>query len=70
MTSVATSLTLNLVLNLRKFTSLIISILYFSNDFGFGAKMGSGLVFLGTLIYSRAGMKSTAVVKKEEKKKE
>ncbi|KAI9352416.1 UAA transporter [Pilaira anomala] len=70
MTSVATSLTLNLVLNLRKFTSLIISILYFSNDFGFGAKMGSGLVFLGTLIYSRAGMKSTAVVKKEETKKE
>lgn len=58
MTSVATSLTLNLVLNLRKFTSLIFSIIYFNNDFGFGAKMGSALVFLGTLIYSRAGMKS------------
>lgn len=58
MTSVATSLTLNLVLNLRKFTSLIFSIIYFDNDFGFGAKMGSALVFLGTLIYSRAGMKS------------
>ncbi|GAA5803544.1 hypothetical protein HPULCUR_009026 [Helicostylum pulchrum] len=61
MTSVATSLTLNLVLNLRKFTSLIFSILYFSNDFGFGAKMGSALVFLGTLIYSRAGMKTKPV---------
>ncbi len=58
MTSVATSLTLNLVLNLRKFTSLIISIIYFQNDFGFGAKMGSALVFFGTLIYSRAGMKN------------
>ncbi|CAO3652140.1 unnamed protein product [Mucor hiemalis] len=58
MTSVATSLTLNLVLNLRKFTSLIFSIIYFDNDFGFGAKMGSALVFFGTLIYSRAGMKS------------
>lgn len=59
MTSVATSLTLNLVLNLRKFTSLIFSILYFNNDFGFGAKMGSALVFFGTLIYSRAGMKKS-----------
>lgn len=58
MTSVATSLTLNLVLNLRKFTSLIFSIIYFDNDFGFGAKMGSVLVFLGTLIYTRAGLQS------------
>lgn len=59
MTSVATSLTLNLVLNLRKFTSLIFSIIYFDNDFGFGAKMGSLLVFLGTLIYTRAGLQSS-----------
>ncbi|KAG2207490.1 hypothetical protein INT47_004238 [Mucor saturninus] len=64
MTSVATSLTLNLVLNLRKFTSLIFSILYFQNDFGFGAKIGSALVFFGTLIYSRASMKKP-VEKKE-----
>lgn len=72
MTSVATSLTLNLVLNLRKFTSLIFSIVYFNNDFGFGAKMGSALVFFGTLIYSRAGMKSmnnkSPAVNTEQKK--
>jgi UDP-xylose/UDP-N-acetylglucosamine transporter B4 len=72
MTSVATSLTLNLVLNLRKFTSLIFSILYFNNDFGFGAKMGSALVFFGTLIYSRAGISKSpapaAVVEKKNSK--
>ncbi|KAI8992210.1 UAA transporter [Pilobolus umbonatus] len=57
MTSVATSLTLNLVLNLRKFTSLIISILYFKNEFGLGAKLGSFLVFIGTLIYTYSSRK-------------
>jgi UDP-xylose/UDP-N-acetylglucosamine transporter B4 len=60
MTSVATSLTLNLVLNLRKFASLMFSIVYFQNDFGFGAKMGSVLVFLGTLIYTRAGIQGNS----------
>ncbi|KAG1457283.1 hypothetical protein G6F46_006818 [Rhizopus delemar] len=71
MTSVSTSLTLNLVLNLRKFTSLIISIIYFENDFGFGAKMGTVFVFFGTLIYTRAGIKSnstTATTMQQEKK--
>ncbi|KAI8371213.1 UAA transporter [Choanephora cucurbitarum] len=56
MTSVATSLTLNLVLNLRKFASLLFSIIYFDNDFGFGAIMGTLLVFFGTLIYTHAGL--------------
>lgn len=60
MTSVATSLTLNLVLNLRKFSSLMFSIVYFKNDFGFGAKMGSLLVFVGTLIYTHAGLKANS----------
>lgn len=57
MTSVATSLTLTLILNLRKFVSLIISIVYFENEFGFGAKIGTVFVFLGTIIYTRAGIK-------------
>ncbi|KAG0738775.1 hypothetical protein G6F57_007064 [Rhizopus arrhizus] len=72
MTSVSTSLTLNLVLNLRKFTSLIISIIYFENDFGFGAKMGTVFVFFGTLIYTRAGIRSnstTSTTMQKEKKK-
>lgn len=58
MTSVATSLTLNLVLNLRKFASLLFSIIYFDNDFGFGAIMGTLLVFFGTLIYTQAGLQT------------
>lgn len=57
MTSVATSLTLNLVLNLRKFMSLIFSILYFNNHFGLGAMAGTALVIGGTVIYTRAGLK-------------
>ncbi|KAI8365102.1 UAA transporter [Blakeslea trispora] len=58
MTSVATSLTLNLVLNLRKFSSLLFSIIYFDNDFGFGAIMGTILVFFGTLVYTHAGLQT------------
>ncbi|KAI9277486.1 UAA transporter [Sporodiniella umbellata] len=58
MTSVATSLTLALILNLRKFVSLIISIVYFENEFGFGAKAGTLFVFLGTLVYTHAGIYS------------
>ncbi|ORZ04269.1 UAA transporter [Absidia repens] len=61
MTAVCTSLTLNLVLNLRKFTSLLISIVYFENDFGLGAQGGVLLVLLGTLVYTRAGMQSSTV---------
>ncbi|KAI7862866.1 UAA transporter [Spinellus fusiger] len=55
MTSMSTSLTLNLILNLRKFTSLLISIVYFKNAFGMYAQLGTALVFLGTLVYARAG---------------
>lgn len=60
MTAAASSLTLNLVLNLRKFTSLLISINYFDNEFGDGAKMGTALVIMGTVVYSQAGMKQSS----------
>lgn len=69
MTAIASSLTLNLVLNLRKFTSLLISILYFENDFGFGAKAGTGLVIIGTAVYTRGGMRSTGVTNSSQKAK-
>ena len=59
MTAIASSLTLNLVLNLRKFTSLLISILFFNNDFGVGAQMGTGLVILGTIVYTYGGIFSS-----------
>jgi UDP-xylose/UDP-N-acetylglucosamine transporter B4 len=69
MTSVATSLTLNLVLNLRKYASLIISIMYFQNDFGIGAKLGTALVVIGTAIYSRQPAKPVAKVEAKETSK-
>jgi UDP-xylose/UDP-N-acetylglucosamine transporter B4 len=56
MTCISTSLTLNLVLNLRKFISLMISVAYFHNDFSQGAKIGSTFVFFGTFIYTLAGL--------------
>lgn len=61
MTASATSLTLNLVLNLRKFVSLLISIIYFENHFGISAKIGTALVLFGTAIYTRASLKGTKV---------
>ncbi|CAG8736396.1 17395_t:CDS:2, partial [Cetraspora pellucida] len=47
-----TALTLNLVLNIRKFTSLVISIWLFNNKLHYGIVIGGLLVFVGTLLYS------------------
>ncbi|KAF9190171.1 golgi uridine diphosphate-N- acetylglucosamine transporter [Haplosporangium sp. Z 767] len=52
LTSLSSALTLNFILNLRKFTSLLISVLYFENGFGFEMAVGSSLVLLGTIMYS------------------
>ena len=46
------SLTVTLVLTLRKFASLIMSILYFNNPFTFWHWCGSALVFGGTLTFT------------------
>ncbi|KAI8064782.1 UAA transporter [Gongronella butleri] len=56
MTALCTSLTLNLVLNLRKYASLVISVAYFDNEFGTMAKLGTCIVILGTGIYTWAGL--------------
>ncbi|CAG8460898.1 14551_t:CDS:2 [Ambispora leptoticha] len=55
----STALTLNLVLNLRKFTSLMISVWYFDNEFTIGMMIGGILVFLGTFLYSISSSRST-----------
>ncbi|CAG8637909.1 9752_t:CDS:2, partial [Paraglomus brasilianum] len=52
-----TALTLNLVLNIRKFTSLCISVLYFDNDLTLGMAVGGVLVFVGTFLYSLGSAK-------------
>lgn len=52
LTTECTSLTVTLVLTLRKFTSLMISILYFQNPFTITHWIGSAFVFGGTIMFT------------------
>ncbi|KAL5014820.1 hypothetical protein ScPMuIL_009090 [Solemya velum] len=52
LTTECSSLTVTLVVTLRKFVSLIFSILYFKNPFTVYHWMGTSLVFIGTLIFT------------------
>nr|DBA31413.1 TPA: hypothetical protein GDO54_007269 [Pyxicephalus adspersus] len=52
LTTECPSLTVTLVVTLRKFLSLIISILYFKNPFTTWHWIGTTFVFLGTLLYT------------------
>ncbi|KAJ3127613.1 hypothetical protein HK098_006052 [Nowakowskiella sp. JEL0407] len=52
LSSLATSVTLNLVLSIRKVVSLILSVIIFSNPFTVGHFLGAVLVFVGTIMYS------------------
>ena len=56
--SLASAVTLNLILSLRKFTSLVLSVILFKNHFTFMHWVGSILVFLGTVCYSWPKKKS------------
>uniref|UniRef100_A0A8C2EUY9 Solute carrier family 35 member B4 n=1 Tax=Cyprinus carpio TaxID=7962 RepID=A0A8C2EUY9_CYPCA len=72
LTTECASLTVTLVVTLRKFLSLIISILYFHNPFTAWHWVGTAVVFLGTLLYTevwssvRAAIKGEKVDKKAE----
>ena len=52
MSSQFSSLTVTLILTLRKFLSIVISILYFQNDFSSQHLLGAILVFIGTMLFS------------------
>ena len=52
LTSHVSSLTVTLVLTLRKFASLVFSIIYFGNNFTLYHWLGTVLVFVGTLIFT------------------
>ncbi|XP_036230188.2 UDP-xylose and UDP-N-acetylglucosamine transporter isoform X2 [Bactrocera oleae] len=52
LTTECASLTVTLVVTLRKFVSLLFSILYFKNPFTIYHWLGTGLVFFGTLIFT------------------
>ncbi|KAI1881958.1 hypothetical protein AGOR_G00245400 [Albula goreensis] len=70
LTTECASLTVTLVVTLRKFVSLIISILYFRNPFTAWHWAGTAMVFLGTLLYTEVWSSIRAVLRPEEKKKE
>ncbi|KAJ2124325.1 golgi uridine diphosphate-N- acetylglucosamine transporter [Coemansia sp. RSA 720] len=65
MTSMSTSLTLNVVLNLRKLVSLVVSVLLFQNPVTPGMMAGCLLVFAGTFAYSKL-RPAVPVSKKQE----
>lgn len=52
LTTECASLTVTLVVTLRKFLSLIFSIIYFQNPFTVWHWVGTGVVFIGTLLYT------------------
>ncbi|KAG0234545.1 golgi uridine diphosphate-N- acetylglucosamine transporter [Actinomortierella wolfii] len=66
LTSLSSALTLNFILNLRKFTSLVISVLYFENGFGIEMAIGTSLVLLGTIMYSVSNAKSANKAKSSQ----
>lgn len=68
LTTECTSLTVTLVITLRKFLSLIFSIIYFQNPFTIVHWFGSGLVFLGTLMFAEVFDKIKDGIKKEKVK--
>jgi len=70
LTSVATSLTVNLVLTSRKFVSLLISVYFFSNRFELGHYFGTALVFLGTFWYSVATTRKFSSSTRQRKQSE
>lgn len=73
LTTECASLTVTLTVTLRKFVSLIFSIVYFKNPFTLGHWLGTLLVFIGTLIFTEILQKCVALVlpsqKAVEKKK-
>ncbi|XP_042324043.1 UDP-xylose and UDP-N-acetylglucosamine transporter isoform X2 [Sceloporus undulatus] len=74
LTTECTSLTVTLVVTLRKFVSLIFSILYFRNTFTVWHWIGTFIVFVGTLMYTEVWNNVRSLQdgkgKKDEKKQE
>lgn len=68
LTSECSSLTVTLVVTLRKFTSLIFSILYFKNPFTLYHWIGTILVFIGTIIFTELIPKIQNAFKRSESK--
>lgn len=63
LTTECSSLTVTLVVTLRKFVSLLFSIVYFSNPFTIYHWVGTSLVFIGTIIFTEIVPRAMPVVK-------
>lgn len=63
----ATALTVSIVLNVRKFVSLLLSIYLFGNQLSIGTVVGTILVFLGASLYSYSSSRSNGSVQKKDK---
>nr|XP_029523239.1 UDP-xylose and UDP-N-acetylglucosamine transporter [Oncorhynchus nerka] len=70
LTTECASLTVTLVVTLRKFISLIFSILYFKNPFTAWHWVGTAVVFLGTLIYTEVWTSVRMALRGKEELKE
>ena len=70
LTTECTSLTVTLIVTLRKFTSLVLSILYFNYDFTIYHWFGTMLVFTGTILFTEVVPKiKNALMSKDKVKK-
>lgn len=69
LTSECTSLTVTLVVTLRKFMSLMFSIFYFQNPFTVYHWIGTVLVFGGTLIFVELASKIRQAIMPEKETK-
>jgi len=69
LTSELSALAITVILTLRKFMSLIVSIVYFRNPFTFYHWMGTVLVFTGTLIFSEVPQRMLASKEKPDQGK-
>ncbi|CAH1122065.1 unnamed protein product [Ceutorhynchus assimilis] len=67
LTTECASLTVTLVITLRKFLSLVFSIVYFQNPFTLAHWFGTGLVFGGTLLFAEVPKRIRAHIKPEGK---
>jgi len=69
LSSISTSLTLNLILSLRKFVSLMLSIFIFNNPLKLGHWIGTIILFVGTIMYFNDTPSNISSNKKENNKK-
>ncbi|VDN08408.1 unnamed protein product [Thelazia callipaeda] len=60
------SLTVTMVVTLRKFLSLLISILWFKNPFTFAHWLGTALVFVGTIIFTDVWNNRSVMLRKRK----